>query len=114
MARKQNPKGKTRVFRINLSWLYILLLIGIDYLLFSRGSSNPQKVEWPEVQERVPKGDVEERTFVRNDYQGYIKIKPERLSRYADRFGASGVPRKSPHFFFLAKRRAVPGWPFLR
>ena len=59
MARKQTPKGKTRVFRINLSWLYILLLIGIGYLIFSKGSSNPQKVEWPEVVEMVSKGDVE-------------------------------------------------------
>ena len=108
MARKQTPKGKTRVFRINLSWLYILLLIGIGFLLFNRGSSNPQKVEWPEVVEMVSNGDVEEITFVRNDYQGYIKIKPECLARYADKFGAAGVPRKSPHFFFLVSEKFNP------
>ncbi|MBR6001357.1 MAG: AAA family ATPase, partial [Bacteroidales bacterium] len=56
----------------------------------------------------VSKGDVEEITFVRNDYQGYIKIKPERLSRYADKFGSAGVPKKSPHFFFLVSEKFNP------
>ena len=111
MAKNKNSKGKggkTKVFTINLSWLYIIILIGIGYLLFSRGSSNPQKIEWPEVEQMVSKGDVEEITFVRNDYQGYIKIKPERLSRYADKFGAAGVPKKSPHFFFLVSEKFNP------
>ncbi|MBR6054457.1 MAG: ATP-dependent zinc metalloprotease FtsH [Bacteroidales bacterium] len=112
MARKQDKKSKVRVFRINLSWLYILLLIGIGYLLFNKGSSNPQKVEWPEVVEMVSKGDVEEITFVRNDYQGYIKVKPERLSHYADKFGSAGVPRKSPHFFFLVSEKFNPEQSF--
>ena len=112
MARKQNNKSKVKVFRINLSWLYILLLIGIGFLLFNKGASNPQKVEWPEVVEMVSKGDVEEITFVRNDYQGYIKVKPERLSRYADRFGSAGVPRKSPHFFFLVSEKFNPEQSF--
>ena len=111
MAQKKNTKGKggkAKVFTINLSWIYIIILIGIGYLIFSRGSSNPQKIEWPEVEEMVSKGDVEEITFVRNDYQGYIKVKPERLSRYADKFGASGVPKKSPHFFFLVSEKFNP------
>ena len=69
---------------------------------------NPQKIEWPEVEQMVSQGDVEEITFVRNDYQGYIKVKPERLSRYADRFGAAGVPKKSPHFFFLVSEKFNP------
>ena len=110
MAQKKNTKGKgkAKVFTINLSWIYIIILIGIGYLIFSRGSSNPQKIEWPEVEQMVAQGDIEEITFVRNDYQGYIKVKPERLSRYADKFGAAGVPKKSPHFFFLVSEKFNP------
>ena len=111
MAQKKNSKGKggkTKVFTINLGWLYIIILVAVGYVIFSRGSSNPQKIEWPEVEQMVSQGDVEEITFVRNDYQGYIKVKPERLSRYADRFGAAGVPKKSPHFFFLVSEKFNP------
>ena len=110
MAQKKNTKGKgkAKVFTINLSWIYIIILIGIGYLIFSRGSSNPQKIEWPEVEQMVAQGDIEEITFVRNDYQGYIKVKPERLSRYADKVGAAGVPKKSPHFFFLVSEKFNP------
>ena len=69
MAQKKNTKGKgkAKVFTINLSWIYIIILIGIGYLIFSRGSSNPQKIEWPEVEQMVAQGDIEEITFVRND-----------------------------------------------
>ena len=104
MAEK-SPKKK--IVRINLSWLYVILLIGLGFLVFSRGGSNPQKVEWAEVQEMIANGDVEKIEFVRNDYQGNIKIKPERLGKYAEKFGGQ-VPRKSPHFFFLVSDKFNP------
>ena len=102
-----NKNGKRKVIRINLTWLYILLLIGMGILVFSRGGSNPQKIEWAEVQEMIENGDVEKIEFIRNDYQGNIKIKPERLGKYAEKFGGQ-VPRKSPHFFFLVSDKFNP------
>ena len=105
MAEKKTNKKK--VIRINLTWLYVLLLIGMGILVFSRSGANPQKVEWAEVQEMIGNGDVEKIEFIRNDYQGNIKIKPERLGKYADKFGGQ-VPRKSPHFFFLVSDKFNP------
>ena len=105
--KKSNKNGKQKVIRINLTWLYVLLLLGMGFLVFSRGGSNPQKIEWSEVQEMIQNGDVEKIEFIRNDYQGNIKIKPERLGKYADKFGGQ-VPRKSPHFFFLVSDKFNP------
>ena len=108
MAEKKSPnKGKRKVVRINLSWLYILLILGMGFVIFSRGGANPQKVEWAEVQEMIQNGDIDKIEFIRNDYQGNIKVKPERLGKYADRFGGQ-VPRKSPHFFFLVSDKFNP------
>ncbi len=108
MAEKSpNNNGKKKVIRINLTWMYVLLLIGLGIMIFSRGGSNPQKIEWAEVQEIIANGDVEKIEFVRNDYQGNIKIKPERLGKYAEKFGGQ-VPRKSPHFFFLVSDKFNP------
>ena len=92
--------AKMRRMRINLSWLYILLLIGIGWLLFSQSGANPQKVEWAEVKEMFLGGDIKEIKFIRNDYKGNITIKPDRLSKYSEKFGGK-LPTSSPHFFFL-------------
>ena len=96
---KDQKKNKT--IRINFSWFYLLLVGGLFFLLMKDGvRSNPQKIEWPQVQEMVLSGDVKDIHFVRNDFRGTISIKPERIEKYADMFGGE-VPPKSPHFFFL-------------
>ena len=106
MAEKKknnNKDRKIKVISINLSWLYLLLIGVILWMLFfGQGNSgaNPQKVEWEEVQQMALDGDVQEIDFVRNDYEGKIKIRPDRLEKYADKFGGQ-LPKKSPHFFFL-------------
>lgn len=92
--------AKIRKIRINLSWLYILLMIGIGWLLFSQSGANPQKIEWAEVKEMFLGGDIKEIKFIRNDYKGNITIKPDRLSKYSEKFGGK-LPTSSPHFFFL-------------
>ena len=97
----KDPRRKIVKVRINLSWLYLLLLIGIGWMLFSQRGANPQKVEWAEVQEMFLQGDIKEIHFVRNDYKGNITIKPDRISKYADRFSGGQVPSRSPHFNFL-------------
>ena len=96
---KDQKKNKT--IRINFSWFYLLLVGGLFFLLMKDGvRTNPQKIEWPQVQEMVLSGDVKDIHFVRNDFRGTISIKPERIEKYADMFGGK-VPPKSPHFFFL-------------
>ena len=110
MSQKNNSNGqkengdkkdrKTIKIRFNLSWLYMLLILLIFWMVFQGDGANPQKVEWAEVQEMVRNGDVKEIHYVRNDFKGTVTIKPDRLGKYADAFGGQ-IPAKSPHFYFL-------------
>ncbi len=103
MAEKNNnPRGKkpARV-QFSISWIYIILMIGIAYMFFNQeNSANPQKEEWADVQKQWLAGDIKEVTFIRNEYEGRVTIQPDKLEKYADRFGGN-VPKKSPHFIFL-------------
>ena len=94
------PRRKVYRVRFNFSWFYILLILGIGWLLMNNSGANPQKIEWAEVQEMFSKGDIQEITYVRNSFKGDITVKPDRLSKYADKFGGK-VPPSSPHFIFL-------------
>ena len=97
----KNPGSNKPVrFRFSISWIYILLLIGIGYMFFNQGGANPQKEEWAEVKQQWLDGDIKEVVFIRNEYEGRITMKPDRIDRYADKFGGN-IPKKSPHFVFL-------------
>lgn len=97
-----NKKKKVKVVRLNLSWLYLLLVGGIFYLLFKDGAAaNPQKTEWATVREMALAGDVKEVDFIRNEYKGLVTLKGESLEKYASDFGGK-VPVRSPHYIFLA------------
>ncbi len=103
MAENNNsPRGKKPVrFTFNISWIYIILLFGIGYMFFNQGgATNPQKEEWAEVKQQWLDGDIKEIIFIRNEYEGRVTIKPDKLDKYADKFGGK-VPKKSPHFIFL-------------
>ena len=108
--KKNDPKGgKTFRASFNLSWLYLLLLLGIGWLLFAnQKSSDPQKIEWAEVQTMAQSGDIEEIVFVRNDFEGEVKVRPERLAKYADKFPGGNIPRRAPHFYFLVSSKFDP------
>ena len=93
------PPKKPIKLRFNISWIYILLMIGIGWMFFNQGGANPQKEEWAEVKEQWTAGDIKEIVFVRNKYDGQVTIRPDRLEKYADKFGGN-IPKKSPHFFF--------------
>ena len=95
--------------RINYSWLYFLILLGIGYLLFNnQQSASPEKIEWTDVQQMARDGDVAEISFVRNDFKGEVKIRPESLSKYADKFRGGNPPRRAPHFYFLVSTKFDP------
>ncbi len=102
MAAKNNtPRGKKPVkFSFSISWIYILLLIGIGWMFFNQDGANPQKEEWDEVKQQWLAGDIKEVVFVRNEFEGHVTMKPDRLANYEDKFGGN-VPKKSPHFIFL-------------
>lgn len=104
-----NKKNKPKIFHINIgiSWLYILLTAGIFFYLFKDFGSNPQKIEWAEVQQIVKTGDVKEIDFVRNNFTGTITIRPDRLAKYSDKFGGK-LPTKSPHFNFMVSDKFNP------
>ena len=101
----KEPKKKVVRIRLNFSWLYLALLIGILFVAFQGGTgANPQKIEWAEVQQMMLSGDVKEVHFVRNDFKGTVTVKPECLGKYADMFGGT-VPSRSPHFTFLVSSK---------
>ena len=110
MAQKPNNKNprKPKIIRINLSWLYIVLLVAIGFMLFSQGGPSPQKIEWAEVRQMMLDGDVKEIHFVRNDYKGMVTIQPDKLGKYAGKFAGGKVPNRSPHFFFLTSTHFEP------
>ena len=93
------PPKKPFKVRFSISWIYILLMIGIGWMFFNQGGANPQKEEWADVKDQWSAGDIKEIVFVRNKYDGQVTIRPDRLEKYADKFGGN-VPKKSPHFFF--------------
>ena len=106
MSQKKNKKPT--IIRFNFSWLYFILTIAIFWMLFNPGGGgNPQKIEWDEVKQMAAAGDIKEIAFVRNDYEGKVTVRPDRLEAYADRFGGK-VPTKSPHFIFLVSASFNP------
>ena len=103
MQEKNNnaPRGqKPMRFKFNISWIYFILLIAIGWMFINQGGSNPQKEEWADVQKQWLAGDIKEVVFIRNEYEGRVTMRPERIENYADKFGGK-VPEKSPHFIFL-------------
>ena len=95
-------KKKVKMVRINISWLYILLVGGLFFLMFrDKDAANPQKTEWAEVREMVLAGDVKEINFIRNEYKGLVTLKGQSLEKYSSDFGGK-VPTRSPHYIFLA------------
>ena len=102
MAEKKNENNSPKKIKIrfNISWIYILLLLGIGWMFFNQGGANPQKEEWADVKKQWLAGDIKEVTFIRNEYEGRVTMKPDCLEKYEDKFGGK-VPEKSPHFVFL-------------
>ena len=102
MAEEKKGKNGRKPIRIvfNVSWIYMLLVLGIIWMFFNQGGSNPQKIEWDEFKTMASSGDVKEVVFVRNDFEGRVTMRPDRIEKYADKFGGT-VPKKSPHFIFL-------------
>ena len=101
MAQNNNNKGNKPVrVRFGIGWFYAILLAGIAFMFFSQNGSNPQKIEWDEVKTLWLDGDVKEVVFIRNEFEGHVTVKPDRLAKYEDKFGGT-VPKRSPHFVFL-------------
>ena len=105
-SRRQDSR-KTVSFKFNFSWIYMILMLIIIWMFFNQGGANPQKIEWEDVKEQILAGDVKEIVFVRNDFEGRVTIKPDRLEKYADKFGGN-IPAKSPHFIFLVSASFNP------
>ena len=69
-------------------------------MFFAGNGSSPQKEEWADVRKQWLAGDVKEVVFVRNEFEGRVTIKPDRLAKYEEQFKGK-VPTKSPQFIFL-------------
>ena len=96
----ENKQNKPIKIKFNVRWIYFLLLIGIGYMFFTGNSAVPQKEEWADVKKQWLRGDIKEVVFVRNEYEGRVTMKPDRIGAYEDKFKGK-VPEKSPHFVFL-------------
>ena len=105
MAEK-NKEKKPIKFTFRISWIYILLMIGIGWMFFNQGGANPQKEEWADVQKQWLDGDIQEVVFIRNEFEGRITMRPDSIAAYADKFGGQ-VPVKSPHFIFGMLRHVL-------
>ena len=103
---------KPKIIRLNLSWLYLLLVIGVGFMLLRQNGPAPQKIEWAQVQQMVLDGDVKEIHFVRNDFRGSVTVQPDKLGKYASLFASGKVPSRSPHFVFLTSTRFEPETEF--
>jgi len=97
----KDPKRKVVRIRFNFSWFYLLLVAAIGWMLLSQNGVPPAKIEWAEVQQMFREGDIKEIHFIRNDYKGTITVKPDRMSKYVDKFPGGQTPARSPHFTFL-------------
>ena len=102
MAENINDPRKRKEIKIkfNISWIYILLLFGIGWMFFTQKSANPQKEEWDAVKQQWLAGDIKEVTFIRNEFEGHVTMKPDKLDKYSSQFGGN-IPARSPHFIFL-------------
>ena len=107
-----NKKPKIKVVRINLSWLYILLIGGVIWMLFNSKGAQPAKIEWAQLQEMVQAGDVKEVHFVRNDFNGKVSMRPESMKKYVDLFPNGKVPESSPQFYFITSNKFDPETTF--
>ena len=107
--KKKNKSKKQKIVTVNLglSWLYMLILAGIIWMLFFNTGAKPQKVEWADVETMIKAGDVKDIVFTRNEYKGEIAIRPDRLAKYSDKFGGH-VPPASPHFWFYVSTKFDP------
>ena len=109
-----NNKGKKKsgmTIRFSLSWFYIILVGVIIFLFWNQGGANPQKMEWDDIKSAILQGDVQKIEFIRNDYQGTVTIRPDRLDKYTSAFGGN-IPKKSPHFTFLVSTSFNPEQTF--
>ena len=113
MANKNENKPKIVTVNLGISWLYLLIIAGIIWLLFSNSGTKPQKIEWAEVETMIQAGDVKDIVFVRNDFKGEISVRPDRLEKYAEKFNGK-VPNSSPHFWFYVSSKFDPEKEFGR
>ena len=63
----KNPRKKIKVIRINLSWLYIPLILVIIGMLFTNRGVPAQKIEWAQVRQGVTA--VEQEALIGGDIQ---------------------------------------------
>ena len=96
----ENKQNKPIKIKFNVRWIYFLLLIGIGYMFFTGNTTPPQKEEWADVKKQWLKGDIQEVVFIRNEYEGRVTMKPDRIGLYEDKFNGK-IPERSPHFIFL-------------
>ncbi|MBO4455050.1 MAG: ATP-dependent zinc metalloprotease FtsH [Bacteroidales bacterium] len=112
MPQNQNNKKrkpKVRVVRINLGWIfYILLVVFIGWMLFGNSGPQAEKVEWAQVEEMIKAGDVKEVKYVRNDCKGSVTVRPESLQKYLSLYPGGNPPKSSPHFIFLTSTKFDP------
>ena len=88
MAENSNnsPRGNKPVrIKFNISWIYFILLLAIGWMFFNQEGANPQKIEWDEVKKLWLADDIKEVIYIRNEYEGHVTVKPDRLEKYADK-----------------------------
>lgn len=109
---KNDKNRKVKIIRVNLSWLYILLIGGIVWMMIGGSGPGPEKIEWAQVQEMMEAGDVKDIHFTRNDFKGEVSVRPESVAKYANLFINGKVPKSAPQFYFLTSNKFNPEQDF--
>lgn len=100
MADKRKP-NKRKVIEFRISGFSLIILAFLLWGLFAPGRTKaPVKIEWDDVKEMIAQGDVKEITFVRNDFEGRVTVRPERMEKYRQQYEGL-LPKRSPQFHFL-------------
>ena len=100
MANNLPNSGRRFTFRI--SWFYILLIGGLMWMFFGSTDPEPKKIEWEEVKELWASGDIDQVTFIRNDFQGEVTLKADAVQKHVSEF-SEGVPSGVHYTFLLSK-----------
>ena len=81
-------------------------MVGIGWMFFNQEGGQPQKIEWDEVKQLWLADDIKEVTYIRNEYEGHVTVKPDKLDKYSDKF-AGNLPKSSPHFVFSSQEGSM-------
>ncbi len=103
--KQQKPADKTpqRKPNNNVFWIYAVIIAGIFAINFFVNTGAPVATTWRDVRTQMLQShDIEKIVVVNNQRRVEVYIKPDRLSKYEDKFKSrfKSPAKQGPHFYF--------------